>query len=407
MAKKKEIVKEIVKEIKTETAPNTAETPAAPVSKAVNDLLIRKLAAQAKLIKKYNAVGGSASGIKPPNFYPTGLDVFDNEVIGIGGLPQGRMIEVYGPKSSGKTALAMYLAGAAQKLDPSITIKIYDIESSFTRKWGQSMGLDVGEETDDGDEDFKKGVQRFGRTTVVRGLSAEEVAAMIKEDLSLGELTPNIIIIDSVAVLNPEQVMKKDNEDLSMNDNYALAKFLTEFLKSVTGGWYWPPAADHGKAKLSSDAKKICLADTNTTMIHINHAKAKTISQNGRTWTEWEHVGGKALDFHCALQFMVTRMGFVEDMLKKVSHQKIKVCADKNKLAPPKRECMLLLDFKGGISQLGTIDWLSIAINKGLATKDGAWIKSAVLLPNDKIQGAEAFNKFIDGNKDTQKLLVD
>jgi RecA/RadA recombinase len=269
------------------------------------------------------------------------------------------------------------------------------------------MGLDVGEETDEDDIDFKKGVQRFGRTTVVRGLSAEEVAAMIKEDLSLGELTPNIIIIDSVAVLNPEQVMKKDNEDLSMNDNYALAKFLTEFLKSVTGGWYWPPAGNHGKDKLSSSAKKICLADTNTTIININHAKQKTESANGKTWTVWEHVGGKALDFHCCLQFMVTRVGFVEDALKNVSHQKIKVCADKNKVAPPKRECMLLLDFKGGISQLGTIDWLSIAINKGMAEKSGGWITSHILLEDGKIQGGENFNKYIDAHDDKKKLLTD
>ena len=401
--KKAKAEKEQVIEVKTEPVETVVKTE---LTKPQESLLARKLAAQAVMIKKYSAVGGSASGLKPPLPYPTGLEVFDKEVLGIGGLPKGRIIEVYGPKSSGKSALAMHLAGAAQKLDPTITVKIYDVESSFTRKWGQAMGLDVGEETDADDDDFKKGVQRFGRTTVVRGLSAEETAAMIKEDLSLGELAPNIIIIDSVAVLNPEQVMAKDNEDLSMHDNYALAKFLTEFLKSITGGWYWPPAGNHGKDKLSSTAKKISLADTETTIICINHAKERTKTAQGNTYIVWEHVGGAALDFHACLQLMVKRIGFQEDALKNVSHQKINVCADKNKIAPPKRECQLLLDFQGGIEQLGTINWLGIAIVKGLAERNGAWITSHLLIPGGKMQGEEAFNKFIDSNEVAKGLLT-
>ena len=384
------------------TEPVVNTTPAVSLTKPQQDLLARKLAAQAKLIKKYDVRGGSASGLKPPGFYPTGLAVLDNEVLGIGGLPKGRIIEFYGPKSAGKSATAMHLAGNAQKLDPTITVKIYDREGSFSYKWGKAMGMDVGEETDD--DNFTDDVRRFGRTTVVRGGTAETMANMIKEDLSLGELAPNIIIIDSIAVITTEVVMGKDIDDLNMRDNLSRADFLTKFFNSITDGWFWP-AAD-SKGKLPSGAKQIRLDDTETTIMCINHAKERTKSAAGRTWVEWYSVGGVSLDFHACMQLMIKRIGFLEDALKNVSHQKLNVCADKNKLAPPKRECQLLLDFKGGLSQLGTIDWLSLAIDKGLAEKNGAWIKSHVLLEEGKIQGEDAFNKYIEKHDEAKALLT-
>jgi RecA/RadA recombinase len=228
------IEKKAEKESVKHEEPAQVQAPAAPapvaLTKPQETLLAKKMAAQARMIKESGVSGGLAADFKPPEFYPTGLPVFDGEVIGIGGIPKGRIVEFYGIKSSGKSATAMFLAGAVQRLDPTITVKIYDHEHSFTKQWGISLGLDV------------------NRTTVVEKMSAETMASQIHEDLSLGELAPNIIIIDSIAVLTPEEVMETEIEDRSMHDNYARSKFLTEFLDSLDG-FYWPPAGKEGDRK--------------------------------------------------------------------------------------------------------------------------------------------------------------
>ena len=190
-----------------------------------------------------------------------------------------------------------------------------------------------------------------------------------------------------------------------MHDNYARSKFLTEFLDSLDG-FYWPPATKEGRPK---DSSLISLGSTSTTLICINHAKEVTKKAGAKTYTAWRHVGGAALDFHACLQFMIKCVGFEDDEFKNVKSQKINVCADKNKMAPPKRECLLSLSFVGGgITQIGTMDWLSIAVTKGLAEKAGAgWVKSHILLPDGKIQGAEAFNKYIENNPEKRALIAD
>jgi len=386
---------------KTKVEPEASKSEAEPSNKmsvADSSLLARKLAAQAKLIKKMGATGCVGTALKPPDFYPTGLPVFDREVLGIGGLPKGRIIEIYGPKSSGKSALSFKLAGAVQAQDLTAIVKIYDVEHSCTSAWLQSMGLDLSRTIVIGSPDETISEES-------RPLSAEEIGTMIQADISMGELAPSIIILDSIAVLQPEGVMETEFEDRNMRDNLARADFLTKFFDSLTGGFYYPGANKDGK--LPDDAKKYSIGGTTTCLLCINHAKERTKKVGPKTFVEWYSVGGVALDFHAVIQLMVTRRGFEKGLDGNVSHQKVHVCADKNKVAPPKRECDLLLSFKGGMEQLGTIDWLSLAISKGLATKDGAWIKSTVLLPNDKIQGEEKFNQFIDGNEEAKKLLTD
>ena len=377
------------KKVKTEESA-VAETPVqkpAP-AKPVDGLLAKKLAAQAKLMKSYNSSGCVGTELKAPEFYPTGLPVFDQEVIGIGGLPKGRLVEIYGPKSSGKTALSLHLCGAVQRQDASATIKIYDLERSCTPAWLTSMGIDL------------------NRTTVEKPVTAEVMGSMIQADLALGELAPNIIIIDSIAVVQTAGVMEKEFEDLTMRDNLARAAFLTEFFNSLTFGFWYPPAGSD--KKLSKDAVKVSLADTPTTILCINHAKQRTkVIGGGKSIMEWYSVGGVALDFHACMQLMVTRRGFEEGTDGNVSHQKVHVCADKNKVAAPKRECEMLLSFKGGMTQIGGIDWLTVAINRGLAEKQGGWVKSHVLLKDGKIQGSDNFNKYIEAHEEVKKLLID
>ena len=361
------------------------------VKKPEDTLLARKLAAQAKIMKKYGASddkpegGRVASSSEPVQFYPTGLEVFDNSVLGIGGLPKGRLIELYGLKSSGKTALAMHLAAAVQRQDQTAIVKIYDLETAWTDTWGESMGLDL------------------KRTLLPEVWGSENMANQIHADLA-SELPPEIIIIDSIAVTQPESVKEKQISDRTMRDNLARAQFLTVFFDSLTDGFVYPP---RGKDKLlPKGARSLKLKHTPTTIMCINHAKQRTKTiATGKTITEWYSVGGVSLDFHSCIQLMVVRIGF-EGKGNAVTHQKIRVTADKNKVAPPKKSCEIMLSFKGGMEQVGTIDYLPMAVEKGLATVAGAWIKSA-LLPDGKIQGKEAFNQFVDESPDTKKIFME
>lgn len=434
MSKKKEPETEPVNE-----NPTAAAVPVKPpVPKAVSDLLARKLAAQAKIIKDAGASGCVGTELKAPKFYPTGLPVFDQEVLGIGGMPKGRIIEVYGPKSSGKSALAFKLAAQVQAEDPAAVVKIYDLEGCCTPAWLLSMGLDLSrtivvptmESPEDQareaeeaaerakeeakakaknkDKDKQKGKGKDKEEKKKQGLkrilTAEEMGSMVQADLASGILAPSLIIIDSIAVVQSAGVMEKEFEDLNMKDNLARADFLTKFFNSLTYGFYWPPAGSDG---LSKDARTVRIADTDVCLVCINHAKQRTVKVGQKTIQEWYSVGGVALDFHACLQLMVTRRGFEMGTDGKPSHQRVHVCADKNKIAPPKRDCDMLLSFKGGMEQLGTIDWCSIAITKGLAEKNGAWVVSHVLLEGGKIQGVDNFNKYIEDNEDKKKLLID
>lgn len=367
-----------------------AKKEKAPAKKPEDTIIAKKLAAQAKIMKQYGATTGMAAGgcslgdVEDVGCYPTGLDVFDNSVIGIGGLPKGCVLEVYGIKSSGKSALSMYLAAMVQKNDPMAIVKIYYLEGKVVPKWYLDMGLDP------------------QRTLIPETKGSENMAEQIKADLA-SEFPPEIIIIDSIAVTTPEAVKEKEIKDLSMKDNYARSDFLTKFFNSLIDGFKYPPKVGKETPK---NQKHVKLKYTPTCIMCINHAKTRTKSiGGGRTMVEWYSVGGVALDFAAVLQFMVKRTGFEKDG-NRVTHQKIHITADKNKLAPPKNSCDVLLNFKGGMEQVGIVNYFAMAEEKSLATKAGGWITSA-LLPNGKIQGVDNFNKFVDETPSVKKVFTE
>jgi len=352
-------------------------------------LLAKKLAAQAGIMKKYGSSemcpegGRVASQLKAIESYPTGLSIFDNEVLGIGGLPKGRIIEVYGIKSSGKSALTMHLGAGVQRQDLSAIVKLYDLEDAWTDTWGASMGLDL------------------YRTFLPETKGAENMAEQIHADLA-SEFPPDVIIIDSIAVTQPTKVQEKEIKDRSMKDNLGRSDFLTKFFDGLVDGFYYPSAGKDGK--LPKGSKFMKLKYTPTTILCVNHAKQRTKVAGGRTITEWYSVGGVSLDFHASIQLMVRRAGF-EKTGTVITHQKVSVSADKNKVAPPKKSCEVLLSFKGGMEQVGIINYYAMAEDKGLATKNGAWISSH-LLPDGKIQGIENFNKFVEENEDLKDIFT-
>lgn len=228
------------------------------------------------------------------------------------------------------------------------------------------------------------------------------MAAEIHADLA-SEFPPEIIIIDSIAVTQPESVQKTELADRSMRDNLARADFLTKFFDGLTDGFYYPAKGKDGK--LPKGSRFIKLKYTPTTIICVNHAKTRTKTiGGGRTVTEWYSVGGVSLGYHAAIQIMVRRICF-EKTGGKITHQRVGVTADKNKVAPPKENCEILLSFKGGMEQVGTVDYLSMAVDKGLAVVKGAWIECA-FVPDGKIQGRENFNKFVEESPHAKELFV-
>ena len=142
---------------------------------------------------------------------------------------------------------------------------------------------------------------------------------MIHADLSMGELAPSIIIIDSIAVIQTANVMETAIEDRNMKDNLDRASFLTKFFDGLTDGFYYPAA--NSKGELPPDAKLCSIGGTQTCLICINHAKERTKKVGSITIQEWYSVGGVSLDFHACLQLMVSRRGFEKGPDGNVSHQ--------------------------------------------------------------------------------------
>lgn len=344
--------------------------------------------ALSKILKQQAAIMKAADCTPPENHVvevmPTGLDVLDHEVLGVGGLPRGKIIEISGRESSGKTAFALYVAGQVQKNNPDAVVKIYDAEHSTTDAWLESMGLDL--------TDYGGGIKR---TIIPEFLSAEHMADQIHEELATAP--PDIIIIDSLAVLMTKNLQGKDISEYNPNDNRSRAAFLTVLFNSLLNGFTYPPG---GK-----NPKHVNLGRARSCLMCINHVKSqpKQIAP-GKTILEDKTVGGVSLDFCASLRLGVRRRGYIYtgDV---VTHQKIEVKSVKNKVAPPLRTCELQLSFDGGLKEMGGLDYLQLAINKGKAEVKGSWVYSD-LLQDKKIQGKEAFNEAMHNWPEARDFLL-
>ena len=352
-----------------------------------SDLLIKKLAEKAKLLKEICSFRandiGTADQIPPVKVYPTGIDILDNYVLGCGGVPQGSFIEISGLESSGKSALSYFIGGAMQSRNPDLTADIYDVEDAFTPSWGQSMGM------------------ALDRTRKIPFWGLENLSELVKANLAM-ENPSEISVIDSLAVLQPQQVMGKTLDELGMNDNMQRAKLLTDFFNSVRDG-FWFPQQD-AKGDIPKGAKQIKIGYTPCVLICINHVKPHTKMAGGRSYVEYETVGGMSLRYHASIRLTVSRAGF-EKTGDKVTHQLVKVKCIKNKYGPPQRECELKLAFSGGLEANEGVNYLELALTKGLVVQKGPMIVSA-LLPNGKIKGKQAFNELVESTPDLKKLFI-
>ncbi len=288
------------------------------------------------------------SKIEDVGVVPTGSIGLDM-ALGVGGFPRGRVIEIYGPESSGKTTLAIHAIAEAQK-NGGIAAFI-DAEHAFDRFYAESLGVDTDEllisQPDNGEQ-------------------ALEIA-----DQLIRSAAVDIVVIDSVAALTPKKEIEGDMGDSNVG---LQARLMSQALR-----------------KLTSNLNK-----TNTTCIFINQLREKIGVMFGSPETT---TGGNALKFYASVRLDIRRIGSLKDGDNLYGNQ-VRVKVVKNKVAPPFKKAEFDIIFGQGISKVGEI--IDLGVDKGIITKSGSWFSYG----DTKLgQGRDAAKKVISENPELQAEL--
>ncbi|HHL39944.1 MAG TPA: recombinase RecA [Deltaproteobacteria bacterium] len=291
---------------------------------------------------------GDGDVVKGVAVIPTGSPSLDI-ALGVGGVPRGRVIEIFGPESSGKTTLALHIAAQAQK--GAGTVAFIDAEHALDVNYARKLGVDTDElllsQPDSGEQ-------------------ALEIA-----DILVRSGGVDLIVIDSVAALVPRAELEGDMGDAHMG---LQARLMSQALRKLT--------ATIGRSR--------------TSMIFINQIRHKIGVMFGSPETT---TGGNALKFYATIRMDIRRIGQIKQA-EKIMGNRIRVKVVKNKLAPPFRDAEFDILFNEGISREG--DLIDLAVKADVVEKTGSWYSYG----SERLgQGREAARAFLKNNPDTAREI--
>jgi len=302
-------------------------------------LQIEKQFGQGSLMKL-----GTDAGVAGIEVIPSGSILLD-EALGIGGFPRGRIIEIYGPESSGKTTLAIHAIAEAQKMGGIAAF--IDAEHALDPLYARNLGVNIDElwvsQPDTGEQalDIAESLVRSGAV--------------------------DIIVVDSVAALTPQAEIEGDMGDSHMG---LQARLMSQALRKLTG--------IIGKSK--------------TIIVFINQIRMKIGVMFGNPETT---TGGNALKFYASVRLEVRKIESIDKGEDDVVGNRVRVKVVKNKVAPPFRKVELDIIFGKGVS--ATASLLDSAVRHEFIDKKGAWYSRGI----EKIgQGRENAISFLDANPD-------